>query len=744
MEFWLGGAIPEEASFSFSVGSFEGVLIVTTLLAILVGLYLTRRNSPHRLLHLEMLLWTLGLALLGFALSQPTLISEAGRKDSGRFLVLIDRSASMNAMENGKPRSDEVNTIIQRIRKDVDSELEIFSFDSELHSGLPVDYTGMESDIGSALSQLNDRYLGQSLAGIAVLTDGIDRGALGQQIQFGTQLSLPNLNGPISFYQVGSKNEIFDVSILDVQSGDFAFQRMDFELNVDLSGPPNHSTSVILSSDGVDLEEQSIVFDDSGQAKLSFIQRPLQVGRFSWEVRVPVNPLDAAPANNVFPVVIKVVRENTRVLQVCGAPSYDQKFLRLFLKQDPSVELVSFFILRTHEDLNSSWGANELSLIEFPYHSLFSRDLKTFDLIVLQNFDYESYFQWESAELLQNITDYVTEGGALVMLGGDRSFDLGQYQNTSIAEILPVKLGVTGELLSPLPFQPQLTVSGSQHPIVQLSSTPASSRVVWERLSQMDGFNKNNGLASDAAVLLQHPTARTQNGEPVPILAVKEAGKGRVMSLGIDSSWRWSFSEAVEGEGNLAYLRFWKNALRWLQADPEDLQIVVTPERENALIGQEMDIEIWVRDTSYSSLEGVLVDGYVQTPSGKQIPISGTTGTSGESIIPFTPIEQGPHQIQVYYGDDVAKTIFAATSREPELLDLRTRPEWLKKMASHYEGKGKVLPQSDQGKPLVDKSAQREVPERVLVQLGAAPLWALLFGLFSSAAWIIRRRDGGR
>ena len=38
-------------------------------------------------------------------------------------------------------------------------------------------------------------------------------------------------------------------------------------------------------------------------------------------------------------------------------------------------------------------------------------------------------------------------------------------------------------------------------------------------------------------------------GQPVPILAVKEAGKGRIMSLGVDSSWRWSFSEAVEGEG---------------------------------------------------------------------------------------------------------------------------------------------------------------------------------------------------
>ena len=46
--------------------------------------------------------------------------------------------------------------------------------------------------------------------------------------------------------------------------------------------------------------------------------------------------------------------------------------------------------------------------------------------------------------------------------------------------------------------------------------------------------------------------------------------------------------------------------------------------------------------------------------------------------------------------------------------------------------------------PLTDGSAQREIPERTIIQLGAAPLWPLLFGLFIGAGWILRRRDGGR
>ena len=100
------------------------------------------------------------------------------------------------------------------------------------------------------------------------------------------------------------------------------------------------------------------------------------------------------------------------MLQVCGAPSYDQKFLRLFLKQDPSVELVSFFILRTYDDFGAGWDSNELSLIEFPYRTLFSRDLKTFDLVMLQNFDYKVLLSTRLVtELLNNIKEYVLDGG---------------------------------------------------------------------------------------------------------------------------------------------------------------------------------------------------------------------------------------------------------------------------------------------------------------------------------------------
>ena len=91
-----------------------------------------------------------------------------------------------------------------------------------------------------------------------------------------------------------------------------------------------------------------------------------------------------------------------------------------------------------------------------------------------------------------------------------------------------------------------------------------------------------------------------------------------------------------------------------------------------------------------------------------------------------------------------AKTVFAATAREPELLELQSRPLWLMKLAQLASNGGLFVGDGLYQAPLTDGSAQREIPERTIIQLGAAPLWPLLFGLIAGAGWILRRRDGGR
>lgn len=749
MSFWLGGQLADGGELVWQAPSWQiGVAIVVAILA-LFGAWWSRREQPQALTK-ELVLWGIALALLVFALGQPAWISEKGRKDRGRYVVLIDSSASMQAKEDKVMRSSMVAARVQEIRDQIDGPVDIYHFSGELIQGLPSQYDGRETDIGAALNAIVDRYLGQQLQGIALLTDGIDRGALRRRSavlsaeKFAENLK--PLPGPLTIYQIGKVGALYDAAVVDVASGGFAYLRTVFTLKATVKGMPNEVLQVGLYKDSQlvrtfrEEQRKNVKLDQNGQAEVSFQVRPKDVGRFAWEVRIPVDRKDVAPSNNRQSVVIKVVRDRIRVLQVCGSPSYDQKFLRLFLKQDPSVDLVSFFILRTTEDFGAGWGDDELSLIAFPYVQLFSEELSSFDLVVFQNFNYRPYFSFDSNELLGNIAEFVRSGKGFVMTGGDRSFDLGDYHNTPIDEILPVKLGVSGEQSSEKKFLPGLTKAGIIHPLSRLSVNPETNKRIWKNLALMDGVNKNRGLKKGAAALLVHPTEKDESGNPMPVLAVGEVGKGRVVSLGVDASWRWSFSEAVEGSGNQAYLRFWKNTLRWLIADPEDRRVVITPSRENALLGEEVQLLLKARNSAYNAVEDAPIDGVIVDPDGDAVPFKVRTGNLGEVAVPFTPKKQGTHYVRARYGDDEVETVFAATNRDPELLELTVDAPFLRLLADSYEGRY----YSGKGELLRNSGASRVVPERSVTLLGTAPLVALLFGVFASLAWWIRRRNGGR
>jgi uncharacterized membrane protein len=561
-----------------------------------------------------------------------------------------------------------------------------------------------------------------------------------------TDFQAPPLPGPVTFYQVGASTALQDLAVDEVVAGGFAFLRTPFTMEAKVRGTPGLRTTVALHREGRHVAEEPVLLDEEGRGRVRFEVTPTRVGRGAWEVSVPVLVGDAVPGNNTFPVVIRVVRDRTRVLQVSGSPSYDQKFLRLFLKEDPSVDLVSFFILRTHEDFGAGWSSGELSLIAFPYERLFSEDLSTFDLVILQNFNYKPYFNRDPEGLLGNIASYVRRGGALVMVGGDRSFDLGDYAGTPIANVLPVKLGVTGPKVDGRPFQPTLMDAGKAHPLSRLASTPEASAEIWKRLPAMDGMNLTRGLKGDAAMLLAHPTLRIGGG-PMPVAAVREVGEGRTMALMVDASWRWSFSEAAQGHGNQAYLRFWKQALRWLVADPDDRRVVVSPSRENVLLGEEMQLRIRVRNASYGPVAEQTVNGTVVGPGGTAESFEVTTDAAGEAVTRFTPQVRGAHRVLVQAGNEAAnqaESVFSVSARDPELGEIIPDAAFLKRLAEAYGDKGAYRAPGEIDGPLMDEDATRQVHDRRQTSLAASPLMALFFAFLVTGSWWIRRRDGAR
>src|SRR5262249_20199243 len=154
-----------------------------------------------------------------------------------------------------------------------------------------------------------------------------------------------------------------------------------------------------------------------------------------------------------------------------------------------------------------------MSLIPFPTRELFEQQLPSFDLIILQNFEYLPY---GIGDYLENIRSYVKGGGGLAMLGGAQSFTSGGYFGTPAAAALPVGLFgpfESGPVLDTQKFQPQLTDAGIQHPVTSLRYAADDNRAQWKQLPQLEGVNLVAGAKPDATVLAVHPRLKTKSGK---------------------------------------------------------------------------------------------------------------------------------------------------------------------------------------------------------------------------------------
>jgi uncharacterized membrane protein len=685
------------------------------------------------------------LVLLVAASAGPVWVQEGARTEEGRLVVLVDSSRSMTVREgDGRSRGDEALARAASL-----AGADVYSFGDGLRSGAPVAFTAGDTDLGGALAGIAQRYAGERLRGVVVLTDGLDRGGLRRRLSESPDSPVPAVPGPLTVVQVGAVGARADLAVADVRGGGFAFLRAPFtlEVQVEATGSARRSVPVTLLRDGQPAGTATASLDAQGRGVASFTLTPDQVGRFVYEASVPVDEGDAVPANNVLARAVQVVRDRVRILQVCGSPSWDQKFLRLFLKEDPSVDLVSFFILRTQADMGAGWDPDELSLIQFPYERLFSSELGTFDLVILQNFDYAPYFDRDADELLANMARYVREGGALAMVGGDRSFDLGRYAGTPVAEVLPVELGVTGDATDATAFQPRLTAGGARHPITALSGDPAENAATWERLVPLDGLNLSRGLRPGAAALLSHPGRTSPDGSPLPVLAVAEVGKGRTLALMGDSSWRWSFDEAGGGRGNQAYLRFWKNAIRWLVGDPGDQPVVVEIARESVQLGEEARVRVRARDTAFQPVPGAQVEVVLRGPGGDRTERV-VADSDGVATVVVTGDQRGAWRVRataVAPGGaplGTASSAFTVTTRDPELDVVAPDSAFLRALAARaggrYVGPGEVLV------PLEDRDAGRVVRDRRETSLAAMPLVPALLLAATGGSWLLRRRRGLR
>lgn len=477
---------------------------------------------------------------------------------------------------------------------------------------------------------------------------------------------------------------------------------------------------------------------------------------------------EATLANNERHIAVDRGAGPYRVLYVSGRPNWEYKFMRRALAGDTEVQIPSLIRIakrepkfewrgRTGETSNPLFrgfgdqgvaqrydqpvltrlGTKDAKELSAGFPKTVEELMGEYRAIILDDIE-AAFFTQEQMNLMER---FVSErGGALLMLGGQESYQQGGYDHTPVGRMLPVYL----DRVSPSPAiengRFDLTREGWLEPWTRVRAGREDDE---KRLAEMPGFfsvNQTFSIKPGASVL-----ATIKAGEEAttyPALAAQRFGEGRVASVMIGDLWRWGMRDE---DARKDLDKAWRQLMRWLVVDvPDKVQFTAVPDNDR------MKLEVRVRDESFRAKDDAVVKIEVMGPAGKKLELFAEPSLKEAGLFEaeFYSRETGAYRAvaKVSLAAEIAKLETKATGwvHDPlaaEFSSLKPGREWAERVAK--ESGGRVLSLADlPNLPEILKDIRVPVEETITTPFWHAPwVFAVVLGLLG-AEWYLRRKGG--
>lgn len=709
---------------------------------------LTRRISSWQLRGIFVLCSiACGTALILLSLS-PSLFMSKRTLLRQRIAILIDKtpSTTWQSKDNKGSAAEAMlsayrSNTIEKLRERFD--VDTYAYGASLthiatdfnNTAQSIAHDGSKSPLFTMLDALHDTAdrLPQPYQGTIFLTDARNTVPTGDQ----ALKPLPKLG---KTHVVVFGKPVFDASIREVNYPYLSFLRLPLGFQVRIRvdhAPSSGQIQLIFKEDSQPIASKVITYSSKQESyNETFTTTPQKPGIHHYSFEILPLAEEAVLENNKTDVLVKVIQDKTRILHVSGGPSWDQRFLREVLKGTSSINLISFYILRGVDNTPEA-SQEELSLIQFPHDKLFTTELASFDLVIFQNFDYYKYF---GMSLLQNIAKYVREGGAFLFIGGNRSFNEGQYAGTPLAEVLPLALCPGPISYTQRPAALHLTERGQAHPVFRLQPELQDNIRFWNALPQVQNTNTLCGKIDNAVVFVDDKLSKA------PVIAVRKVGKGLTMVIATDSLWHWRFSAKPELGGTAAYEKLLGNTLSFLTNGGEYRNFIVETDRLEYAEGDTIKGHVRLRSWDLSPLAGTIslrIRGPRQDPSNDTT-MEIATNATGEASFELRAGPPGLYRIDataMLEGKVLLETApFVSTNRTAEPSQVGVDTEMLGALEQTLGAKILSAEAFQRGEGL-----QLEHAERYRHENGTfLPLWDHPYAILAIVAlftllWVVRK-----
>ncbi len=477
------------------------------------------------------------LAALLAALLDPALLNEEREPLADIVLLAVDESESQS-LENRTAVSEAAATaVIERLQARAAADRALVEVRRVAIAGDAARGTRLNAALAEAAAQVAP----ERLSGAVVITDGAVADADRPIVAFEGAVE-----APVHVLVTGREDE-FDRRLEVETAPGFGIvgESVSISFRVEETGAP--------SAFGAQARVDALI--DGVQAASGFVAPgrsttftlPLDhPGATVVELKLETAEGELTERNNVAAFTVNAVRDRLRVLLVSGEPYAGERIWRNLLKADPSVDLVHFTILRPpHKAQHAS--SSELALIPFPTTELFEDKIDEFDLIVFDRYRRAGILY---NEYIQNIVDYVREGGAVLVATGPAFAGYESIYRSPLADLLPAS--PTEDVIEKA-FRPTVTEIGARHPVTRGLEEGGASGPDWGRWFRLVEVA---ALSGDTVM---------SGADKRPLLILDRAEKGRVALLASDNAWLWA--RGYDGGGPHAELL--RRLAHWLMKEPE-------------------------------------------------------------------------------------------------------------------------------------------------------------------------------
>ena len=663
------------------------IVLLVAALGTLVWAYAQARSAAW-IRGLAAVLKTAGIVALAICLVEPHFRGTRPKPGENLFLVAADNSRSLRLSDGARQsrgqtmqaRLGSESPWLTRLAQDFD--VRRYTFDRALRpvkdfSSLALD--GQASALAGSLREMADRFRGQNVAGILVLTDGnaTDLGDLPASWQ-----GLP----PVYPVLLGSEGSLVDLSVARASVSQTNFDAAPVTITAEIEGQGVAGREVVvrvLDESGKEVERRTVAsFPADRPLAQRFLIKPEKPGVSFYTVHASLKgeeevtetrgrTAEATIANNTRLATVDRGGGPYRVLYVGGRPNWEYKFLSRALHEDDEVKLVGLvriarkepkfaFLGREGERTNPLFrgfsNQNDEQAEQYDEPVLLrltddveelrggfpksAEDLYRYHAIVLDEIE-ASFFTQDQLSLVQQFVS--RRGGGLLMLGGKDSFEGGSFQRTPIGEMLPVYLDRGQAPPPPGGWRLSLTREGWLQPWVRVRTTEPDEE---QRLAAMPPFRALNQLSSikpGASVLAQ---VEADGGVVRPALVVQPFGRGRTAALLVGDLWRWDLSRKDPAQSDLG--KSWRQTVRWLVSDvPQPVEVET---RRSADAGpQGIELLVRARNKLFEPLDNATVVLKVRTPDGRDIELAADSSSksAGQYVAAFVPRSPGAYRATV-------------------------------------------------------------------------------------------------